>query len=413
MIGWLDLRAACCVTNRKSIRWLFRTVDRLLVLEDIRGREKLDQPQAPIEKIAESIEAAEGLTKYHEAFPNLQKPSACTSIDGSVKQIGIESLENFEENGTRCNPHSEESTLKCLESGFQPAGPLHKKKCRHDEYNQISSRCKASDSDLGARSSVRFSTDDQFCEKYPSWPVVKDAQPPSYIDISCTTGSFVSKSIGMTQVHSSDVPGGSPSVIPSVHQSFPSSVPGGSSYQNVAYDSDGFIPHGNKHVSPDVNSYFIAKPEDQSREQTPAYVKDVNILGKNCHSNSSIISSSGQCSTGNVPGQSSSSLFVGSSSSIEAFSPKSPVPPGNTSDMQDLPFRTVSSGYTSPTQVSSSPSIEMNQSILSPNILKILKGNDVAAVNAILNQLADHCPQLKKVNISMLVDVLFEAGALN
>lgn len=376
------------------------------------GREKLDQPNAPIEKIAESIEAAEGLTKYNEAFPNLQNTSACTSQDGSARQIGIDSLEKFAE-GIHYNPHSKGNTLKCLESGLQLTEPLYKKRREHDESNQTSSNCNASVSDFGASSSVNFSIDDMVCDKYPSLSVEKDAQAPSSMNMPCTTGSFVSKNSGITQGCSSDFGSVSPSIIPSGHWSFSSTVPGSSSYQNVPYDSDGFILHGNKRVSPDVNTLFIAEAKDQSREWTPAHVKDVNILENICHSSPSIVCSSKQCSIDNCSCQSSSSHFVGSSTSIEAFASKSPKSPGSTSISQELPSCTVSSGYTPIPQVSTSPSVEVNHSSLSPDILKILRGKDAAAVHTILNQLADHCPQLKKVNISMLVDVLFEAGALN
>ncbi|XP_078519447.1 uncharacterized protein LOC144784507 [Lissotriton helveticus] len=377
------------------------------------GREKLEQPNAPIEKIAESIEAAEGLTKFNEAFPNLQNTSACNSQDGSARQIRIDSLENCAGEGVHYNPQSKGNTLKRLESGLQLAEPLYKKRREHDEYNQISSNYNAPVSDLVASSSLDFSIHDSVCEKYPSLPVAKDAQAPSSMNMPCTTESFVSKNSGIQQGFNSDLRSVSPSIIPSVHWSFPSTLPGSCFYRNVAYDSDGFILHRNKHGSPDVNSLFITEAKDQSREWTPAHVKDVNILENICHSNPSIICSSGQCSTDNCSSQSSSSFFVGNSTSIEAFGSTSSVSPGSTSVLQELPFGTVSSGYTSINQVSSSPSVEVNHSSLSPDILKILRGKDVTAVNTILNELADHCPQLKKVNISMLVDVLFEAGALN
>ncbi|XP_078543819.1 uncharacterized protein LOC144829004 isoform X1 [Lissotriton helveticus] len=49
---------------------------------------------------------------------------------------------------------------------------------------------------------------------------------------------------------------------------------------------------------------------------------------------------------------------------------------------------------------------------LSPDILKILQGKDVPTVTSILSKLAQYYPPLQNVDISLLVSVLFESGAL-
>ncbi|XP_069476718.1 uncharacterized protein [Ambystoma mexicanum] len=79
---------------------------------------------------------------------------------------------------------------------------------------------------------------------------------------------------------------------------------------------------------------------------------------------------------------------------------------------QDYAAQQGSSGVQSAQQTTSSGPTDASPGGLSPDILKILQGKDVPTVTSILSRLAQYYPPLQNVDISLLVSVLFESGAL-